>query len=222
MRRVFIPVFLMFFVLTGCTPVRGDSDIIIAGEGFSEDEAQGVQVEDDERIEIYDNGTENSASAEASVPSDIVVYVCGAVVSPGVYELPAGCRVNDALVAAGGFSDEADKNYINLAATISDGIKLMVPTKEEVAKAGGSMPEPSLAGDTGIAVIHESSEESLININTATAEELRTLPGIGDAVSGKIVDYRQKNGNFKRIEDIMKVSGIKDKLFAKIKDKITV
>ena len=202
--------------------MRDDSDIVIANEDVSSDRMQSMSEADTENMNNNGDSGSGSSSSATLNSSNIVVYICGAVISPGVYELPSGCRVNDAVVAAGGFSDEADRNYINLAATVSDGVKIMIPTRDEVAGSGGYLPETDFGVDSGVAVSEKSSDKGLININTATAEELKSLPGIGDSVSGKILDYRQKNGNFKCIEDIMKVSGIKEKLFSKIKDKITV
>jgi competence protein ComEA len=199
-----------------------------------------------DRIELMDVEAETESSSDNSLdemtseaplvetkeeePGSIVVYVCGAVLDPGVYELLETSRINDAVEAAGGFSEEADTTYVNLAAPLSDGIKLKIPTLEETKESADK--EVALGGD--IRELPESfdkespSEEAgqtgsgLININSASADELKTLPGIGDKVAGRIVEYRDKNGKFEKIEDIMKISGIKDKLFSKIKDKITV
>ena len=156
----------------------------------------------------------------------LIVYVCGAVSEPGVYELSSGSRVNDAVNAAGGFSEEADTTYVNLAAQISDGAKLRIPTleeTEEVKGKGNVLSEELYSCDkTGLDVDAKSDNSGLININSASEEELKTLPGIGDSIAARIVKYRQQNGKFNSIDDIMKISGIKDKLFSKIKEYITV
>ena len=205
--RKFVPLSaLLLMFLTGCT--SANSEIILSDNAATEAEA----LEKSEPVETI----------EPEVPEYVVVYVCGAVENPGVYELPGGSRINDAVCAAGGFSEEADKTYVNLAARVSDGFKLLIPTIEEtkdasVAQGIDSFDTASdLNGDTG------SDPGGLININTASKEQLVTLPGIGDGIAGKIIKYREENGSFKSIEDIMKVSGIKDKLFSKIKDHITV
>ena len=161
----------------------------------------------------------------------VFVYVCGAVNEPGVYELFSDGRIDDAVKAAGGFSEVADTSYVNLAARLTDGVKLYIPTTEETkdADAGTSIPsyEGGTCADSGSALEGDikalsGSKGSLININSASKEELKTLNGIGDATAEKIIKYREEHGSFSAIEDIMKVSGIKDKLFSKIKDYITV
>ena len=140
----------------------------------------------------------------------IVVHICGAVESPGVYELPAGSRIYQGIQAAGGFSSEARQDFLNQAQVLQDGIRLYVPTVDEVDS------ESTFEYDTS------SEDKGLVNINTATEEELCTLSGIGSGKAQSIITYRTKNGSFKSIEDIMNVEGIKDGLFQKIKDSITV
>jgi competence protein ComEA len=142
-------------------------------------------------------------------PSTINVYVSGAVKNPDVYALPLNAIVKDAIAAAGGPTDEADLDRINLATRLSDQMQVYVPRKGEAAPPppGGSPPD----GVTG-----------KININTASVEKLDKLPGIGPAIASAIVDYRTQNGPFKTIEDINAVKGIGDALFEKIKDQITV
>jgi len=143
-------------------------------------------------------------------PARIMVYVSGAVQSPGVYELPDGTRVDDAVKAAGGPAADADLARINLAKRLRDEEQVYVPRVGEV-----NPPVPP-AGTAG------GSSGGKVNINTATAAELETLPGIGPALAQRIVDYRTANGPFARVEDIKKVSGIGDKMFERIKDLITV
>ncbi len=211
MRRGILLIWLLVLTLTGCTNARYDSEVILSeipddegSEGLSDTDVAGSVGE----IVTYDVSIE---------PETVVVYVCGEVISPGVYELDAGSRINDAVIAAGGFSDDADESYVNLAATVSDGTKLKIPSKEEIQN------EQKIGIDSfDFNVDINSSEKKLININSASKEELKTIPGIGDGIAGKIMDYRDKNGKFSCIEDIMKVSGIKDKLFSKIRDYITV
>lgn len=154
------------------------------------------------------SGEEVVGAAEQSrgeAPSAISVFVCGAVKCPGVVELPEGSRVNDALEAAGGFAEDAAREQVNLAAKVSDGEKLYFPTCEEAASAA-----------------EEKSGDGLININTASAEELCTLPGIGASRAADIIRYREREGAFVTCEDIMKVTGIKNSVYDKIKDRIKV
>lgn len=212
MRNILITVLVLMTVLTGCR--RADSAEVILTDNSLESAS----------IQIVDQGDaiEAVSLAEAS-DKELVIFVCGAVNNPGVYYLKEGLRIVDAIDAAGGFTDDADKTFINLAALLSDGIKLQIPTVEEAASAlvDGRSLDSAADGSFG-AASSNGRDNGLININRASIEELRTLPGIGDGIAGKIVDYRLENGNFTCIEDIMKVSGIKDKLFSKIKDHITV
>lgn len=152
------------------------------------------------------------ASVVAEVPPTIVVHVDGAVNSPGVYELSGSvARINDAIALAGGLTSEADTSTINLAAQLGDGQKVHVPRAGEVVE--------SVSVDTS------SSAEpaaSLININTATEQELQQLSGVGESTASAIVEDREANGPFASPEDLMRVSGIGEKKFAKMKEKICV
>jgi competence protein ComEA len=141
-----------------------------------------------------------------------VVDVGGAVPRPGVYELPTGSRVKDAVDAAGGFLAEADKSTINLAAPLEDGQKLDIPFMEGVDAAG--VPR-SGGGEEGGGEVGE-----LININTADVDALSALPGIGPTLAQRIIDYRTTYGDFYFIEDIMNVTGIGSSKFEEIKDLI--
>lgn len=145
-------------------------------------------------------------------PSPLRVYVTGAVNKPDVYILPPGSIVKDAIAAAGGTVAEADLEHINLALELYDQQQIYVPRQGETA-----LPPVSTLS-------HSSSEGAplvRININQASAQELETLPGIGPAIAQRIVEYRESNGLFVNIEDIMKVKGIGPSTFAKFKDQIT-
>lgn len=149
-----------------------------------------------------------------------VVHICGAVQNPGVYSLEAGQRICHAVEAAGGFLPEAEEAYVNQAQMLEDGMKITIPTKEEVClweqqnQMGleSGTKESSTAGKDG----------QKVNINTADKTALCTLPGIGESRAESILAYREEHGRFKRIEDIMKVNGIKEAAFEKIKQYLTV
>ena len=141
--------------------------------------------------------------------TDIYVHICGAVINPGVYQVPVGTRVYQALELAGGSSDDAYLSGINLADKLADGQKVYIPSEGEHA-------EGILSIDSG------DVQSVMININTASEAELMTLPGIGQSRAKGIINYRVKNGLFESIDDIMKVSGIKEAAFEKIKDLIKV
>lgn len=155
----------------------------------------------------------------------ITVHVCGCVVNPGVYELNDSSRITDAVSMAGGFSEEADRDFLNLADFISDGSKIYVPSTEETKDTGNSvgisLPAKENAG-TPQGISLSESNDGLVNINTATKEELMTLNGVGESKALLIIEYRENNGGFNAITDIMNIRGIKEGLFNKIKDKIKV
>ncbi len=147
------------------------------------------------------------------------VHICGAVNCPGVYELPEGSRIFEAVELAGGLTEEACSEYQNQAQKVTDGMKIYIPTAEQVES--GEAEEYFLKEETGVSEA-ASTTESKVNINTADKELLMTLPGIGESRAESIVSYRETSGGFSKIEDIMQVSGIKQGAYEKLKDKISV
>ena len=147
-----------------------------------------------------------SQSEERPV-ENLVVYVCGSVNAPGVYELPEGSRIVAAIEAAGGFSFDAATEAINLAEPLQDGMQVNVPSLEEIAEEK---------------VLQERAENGLVNINKATEEELCTLPGIGESKAVSIIKYREENGPFQNTEEMKNVSGIGENLFLQIVDRIYI
>lgn len=164
-------------------------------------------------------------SASSASPSLIYIHITGAVEKPGLYQLPADSRVNDALVASGGLSAQADRSWfdknINLAQKLSDGVKIIIPFKNEVS-AESNVANTAKGTVVGAQTSIFTDQQGKINLNTASITELDTLSGIGPAYAQRIIDFRNSNGPFAKIEDIMKVPGIGQKTFDKIKDKITV
>lgn len=164
---------------------------------------------------------ELQSSQQITASQTVFVHVCGAVENPGVYELAGDARVYQAVEAAGGFLPEACEEYVNQAGALTDGTRLYIPTEDEVR-------ELSQAGKDTLTeelLLQSDSEtdpaDGLVNINTASMEELCTLPGIGEGKARHIISYRESTGKFEQIEDIMKVEGIKEGLFGKIRDLIT-
>ncbi len=145
---------------------------------------------------------------------EIVIYLCGAVKTPGIYVLPEESRLYEAVVMAGGLLPEADEAYHNLARKITDGERIYILSREETKALTA---EVKTSGEEGKTV-----SDTLLNLNTATAEQLTSLSGIGEAKAAAIVEYRSKVGKFKSVEEIKNVSGIGDAMFERIKDKITV
>ena len=177
-----------------------------------------------DRTELSDASSEEAKT--------LVVHICGAVSAPGVYELPAGSRIIDAVEAGGGFLPEADEACCNLAEKIVDGCQIYIMTKTEscadgqTEKKAGIQTSPDSDMQTTDRNVRSNSapalENGLINLNTADVAALMTLPGIGESRAKAIISYREQHGAFAKIEDIMKISGIKQAAFSKIKDKITV
>ena len=152
----------------------------------------------------------------------VVVYICGAVKKPGVYTFSQGSRVDDAVKAAAGFKKGAAKTAINQARILEDGEQITIPTKKNMRKQLSQTAEGTKSSRTDSDASSYTENSGLININTASTQELTSLSGIGESRAEAIVEYRKTNGSFKEISDIMKISGIKEGVFNKIKDKISV
>lgn len=191
----------------------------------NKDTTEDMQADGDEGAE---NDANKNTSADESVSSnaDLCVYVCGEVMSPGVYTLSNGARVCDAIELAGGFTEAAAVDYLNQADYVTDSQKLYVPSQDEVNKLieeGVSFLDGS-AQTTGIGEKQGVNADNAgkININTADISELTTITGIGETRAKAIVDYRTEHGGFKETKDITNVSGIGDATYEKIKDSICV
>ncbi|MCR5655907.1 MAG: helix-hairpin-helix domain-containing protein [Butyrivibrio sp.] len=253
MQKILLKYFFITFIMTslllsGCD--KKNNEIVLQMEEDSlnsqetdkdtEDKTDSVEDAKEQREEEKPKAVqvENSDKEENPIAESIMVHVCGAVLCEGVYELPGGSRVVDAIKAAGGFTADADTSYVNQASVLEDGSKLKIPTIEEVLSlnegpldnaSGAQISESNVFGVVGDNSGSDSSTSSdsqdsggKININTASEAELQTIPGIGPSKASSIVSFRQENGNFSTIEDIMNVSGIKEKFFSKIKDYIRV
>lgn len=182
------------------------------------------------------DGSESESTAQRPV---LYVHICGEVKEPGVYEMEEGSRIFQAVQRAGGFTDQAAEHCLNMARQISDGMKIVVPSREDLealaAKDGSESGEDSFlclygmeydpdpgAGFSGSGESSDKSSDGRVNLNTADKAALMTLNGIGESRADAILKYRQEHGPFQKTEDIMEVSGIKEGAFEKIKDNITV
>ena len=176
-------------------------------------EEQSLEVEKD---------TEEENNEVKEGKSKIIIHVSGAVVNEGIVELEEKARVADAIEAAGGVTEDAYMRDINLASLLEDGMKVYIPTKEEVMQKEEN--SDYIIGSNNIIENNnvESKKSGKVNINTATKEELDTLPGVGELTANKIISYREENGKFKSIEEIKEVSGIGDSKFEQIKDLIEI
>lgn len=182
-----------------------------------------IDIFKDEEEEIEDVSTE---PLEEETINKVVVDIKGMVAIPGVYEVDSSARVNDVIEIAGGLIEGADTSMINLAKIVSDEMTIIIYSNEEVLEKYKEeicvCDCPEITNDACIDNENVSTDTELVNINTASKEELMTITGIGESKADTIIKYREENGNFKSIEDIKNVSGIGESLFEKIKDYITV
>nr|WP_320025175.1 helix-hairpin-helix domain-containing protein [uncultured Acetobacterium sp.] len=162
--------------------------------------ANGVEMKVSETATLKEVGSENNESDS----TEIMVHITGAVVKPGVISLNADARLVEAIEKVGGLTENADVNSLNLARKLQDEEKIHVPAVGEVTQTSNS------------------STSQQININTASLEELKSLPGVGDVIAQGIIDYREKNGGFKQLEELKNVNRIGDKIYEGIIDSITI
>lgn len=182
-----------------------DEEILVSGNSTKDDSTKGKTEENLENLE------------------EIVVHIAGAVNSPGVVRLKEGGRIEDAINLAGGLKENADISKVNLAFILEDGVKIIIPEKEDEINEDLKIINED-AGDNIVLKVDSNSSDNtaLVNINKATQEELEQLSGVGPSLASKIIEYRKNNGKFSDIEDIKSVSGIGESKFESIKDSICV
>ncbi|MDE6904886.1 MAG: helix-hairpin-helix domain-containing protein [Lachnospiraceae bacterium] len=196
-RYVISVLFLLFLIMFGCgkkSPSLGE-DVFVLAENDTEAVTEA----------LGETETCDSLKEEEGL---CCVYVCGEVNVPGVYELPAGSRVYEAIQLAGGLTETADPGAVNQALFVEDGEMIQV-------FAQGEKPRESPQEK-------EEQEDGRVNLNTADISALMGIPGIGETKARSIIAYREENGKFQSAEDVMKITGIKEGLYSKMKDYITV
>lgn len=229
MKRWMITCFAVSLLLSGQTGC-GRNDTVYLEKAFaSEDTEETGAPEQEEGAGDTENAgmretpqgtvqsTEDAGEAAQSRPRVCYVYVCGAVREAGVYALPEGSRIYEAIALAGGLSDEACADYVNQAEVLADGQMIRIPTEAEAA----DLPREASASD-GTAEQAAEPADDRVDLNTAGMAELTALPGIGEAKAERILAYRESHGGFSAAEDIMKVEGIKEGVYNRIKDYIRV
>lgn len=210
---LFLVVSLLFL---GCKK----KETLVISEDDLEKTQQELQLENDQFLVEKETVTEVKPLEEEL----IYVHVCGYVLNPGIYALEKDSRVYQAVEAAGGYLPQAAKDYLNQAKILMDEEKIVVYSRKEVEGfTKEELTESVYYGET--TVTDQSKNDSnlnLVNINDADLEELMTLPGIGESRAQLILEYRENTGEFQSIEEIQQVNGIKEGLFEKLKDKITI
>ena len=185
---------------------------------FINNKNQTNNIELDENILVSNQNTKQMSQDTEEI---VIVHITGSVKNPGIVKLKEGSRIEDAIEAAGGLTENADISNVNLAYVLDDGTKIKIPNLDDEDIGD----EDVVSKDSGEGIIQEdekTTNTNIVNINKATENELSTLPGIGNSLATRIVEYRKQNGNFKTIEDIKNVSGIGESKFANIKDFISI
>ena len=215
MRRrpvmVVVIIVTLTLFLSGCEKEKEASGI---EEISLEETAESGETEEED---LSGETQEEDKEERGEEPGSIFVYVCGQVAAPGVYELPGDARVYQAIEMAGGTLEGASPESLNLAQQAEDGQKIYVPTEEE-AQTGAALQDTM----GGVQDMASDQEAGKVNLNTAGLEELMTLTGIGQTRAEAILAYREEEGVFRSPEDIMNVEGIKEGIYEKLKDEITV
>lgn len=189
------------------------------------------QAEYEKETAVKETSEEPEAEAEAGADAQkteteskgvCYVYICGAIAAPGVYEMPSGSRIYEVVERAGGLTQEADRSFVNQAERITDGQMLFFPTGAEVEAGIGADVQKGALAHTSASDGAQTQKDTRVNINTAELHELMTIPGIGETKAARILEYRNAQGRFFAVEDIMLVDGIKEGLYNRIKDHIKV
>ena len=213
---------LIYFVLNAGNLMgdNGDVEEFNIEDGMLNLEEINEVIEGSEETEEVENETnnENNIDEENEVLEEIVVHVTGEVNKPGIVVLKSNSRIADAINEAGGATKEADLNQINLAYILEDGQKIYIPNKNEKIDEDEYITE----GNRNNIGNNNSKEGEKVNINEAMQTELEELPGIGPSLASRIIEYREQNGDFKKIEELQNVKGIGDAKYNDIKDKVTV
>lgn len=203
---------------TGNTTNIGDAsdDGLSGGESEENSAAKGSAANDTVDHVLSDGGNAESGTTGSS--QRIYVFVCGHVKSPGVYELALGSRICDALSMAGGVAEDGAYEALDQAKQVVDGETLYVPGVDEEWEHSLSRENANAEAVSG----NSETGDGKVNINSASKEELMTLPGIGESKASDIITYREEHGGFSSVEDIMNIQGIKEGVYNKIKDRITI
>lgn len=214
---VLLGAIILFILFQGLWQLSSGDTHLIDGSARSS-----WQEEGEEGLTVTQAEASQEGTASTAQPARLSVHVVGEVANPGLYEVDAGSRVQAAIDAAGGFTNDANQGSVNLAREIVDGEQIVVASKNASAAGASGAGSAGTASSGTSASGASGASGGLVNINTADIAGLSSLPGIGEATAKKIIADREKNGPFKTTKDITRVSGIGDKKYEAIKDSITV
>lgn len=210
--KIVFVAFIVVFMISGC----GENEPQLVDLSQQSNSEKYIDDSEEGREDDVTGAVNETKSDEVT----ICVHISGAVVEPGLYELSEGSRLYDAVMAAGGFTNDAAVDYSNLAEVLLDGVKYHIYTESEIEEI--KTVEEVSGGQGALNTTSHYNSVGQLNINLATKEELMKLSGIGEAKAQSIIDYREENGAFKSIDDLKNVSGIGEGLFTKISGDIIV
>ncbi len=211
-------ILIVLVAIPWCSPASFSLEGSSSVDGRETSSSKGGEGEDATSPQEEESGSFQAGDAQDESKPSIFVHVAGCVVQPGLVEMTEGSRVADAIAAAGGFSENAALDAVNLAALLQDGEQIIVPSREsfESSPGGGANQTVQSGG------VKSTSSQGKVNINRASMEELMTLKGVGEATAQKIVEDRRVNGPFKSVDDLKRVSGIGAKKLAALRDYISI
>lgn len=223
----YLLILMSMLVFSGCGRQEG---VFYDGSGQIRQEATVQEQSGREQNDRNQNGREQNDREEAGAEGKSIletqqagvcfIHICGAVVCPGVYQVPEGSRLYEAISQAGGLSADACDYMVNQAQIVTDGMQIYIPTVQEAETVQSAYPAAGSGADwvTG----REQTQDGSVNLNSATKEQLMTLPGIGESRAEAIIAYRQEHGGFSNVEELMNVSGIKQGVYDRLKERIRV
>ncbi len=211
--KVLLVFLILIFLLQGCGKKKESGLEEISLQGISSQETSSQETSSQEESNQEKDNRKTDPATEQKPITYVAVYICGAINKEGVYEVPENSRIEEVVALAGFYREDAAKNYLNLAEKVVDGQRLYVPTIQEIE--AGEIEEIKEDGQSNRGI-------NKVNINTASMEELMTLTGIGEAKALSIIQYREEQGPFQKIQDIQNISGIKAGVYTKIEEQIRV
>lgn len=213
----YLLILMSMLVFSGCGRQEG---VFYDGSGQIRQEGTVQEQSGREQNDREEAGAEGKSILETQQAGVCFIHICGAVVCPGVYQVPEGSRLYEAISQAGGLSADACDYMVNQAQIVTDGMQIYIPTVQEAETVQSAYPAAGSGADWVMG--REQTQDGSVNLNSATKEQLMTLPGIGESRAEAIIAYRQEHGGFSNVEELMNVSGIKQGVYDRLKERIRV